>query len=291
MTTSRKWMAPEVVQTSVMDCGPAALKCLLDGFGVPCSFAPLRDACQTSVDGTSIDELEVVAQQLGLQAEQMMLPADFLWIAQTEALPALVVTQLPHGPTHFVIVWRQLGPWVQVMDPGSGRRWLKKTRLQNELLQHRQQVSAIAWLEWVSSEATQAIYRQRLRDLGANHERSQAILQRQLDANCWQAMAQLDAGVRMLADLQQAGGVKAGAASLRLLDQLLASAKIDSTCLPDRYWTVTLANTHTGDEEFEAETQLILRGAVLMRVSGRVSDCVDDEGDSSEAFVARTCAA
>ena len=59
-----------------MDCGPAALKCLLEGFGIPVSYGRLREACQTEVDGTSIDTLEVVAGQLGLAAEQVMLPAD-----------------------------------------------------------------------------------------------------------------------------------------------------------------------------------------------------------------------
>lgn len=42
----RRFFAPEVVQTSAMDCGPAALKCLLEGFGVPVSYGRLREACQ-----------------------------------------------------------------------------------------------------------------------------------------------------------------------------------------------------------------------------------------------------
>src|SRR5437899_2208870 len=33
-TTARRFLAPEVIQTSAMDCGPAALKSLLEGFGV-----------------------------------------------------------------------------------------------------------------------------------------------------------------------------------------------------------------------------------------------------------------
>ena len=54
----RRFFAPEVIQTSALDCGPAALKCLLEGFGVSVSYGRLREACQTSVDGTSIDALE-----------------------------------------------------------------------------------------------------------------------------------------------------------------------------------------------------------------------------------------
>ena len=41
----RRWLAPEVVQTSSMDCGPAALKCLLEGSGIPVSYGRLREAC------------------------------------------------------------------------------------------------------------------------------------------------------------------------------------------------------------------------------------------------------
>ncbi|MBV9403854.1 MAG: hypothetical protein JO211_00810, partial [Acidobacteriaceae bacterium] len=80
-----------------MDCGPAALKCLLDGFGRPVSYGRLREACQTGIDGTSIDTMEAVAGQLGLQAEQIMLPLDHLFIAEAQTLPAIVVVKLPNG--------------------------------------------------------------------------------------------------------------------------------------------------------------------------------------------------
>ena len=35
LSLKHRLLAPEVVQTSAMDCGPAALKCLLEGFGIP----------------------------------------------------------------------------------------------------------------------------------------------------------------------------------------------------------------------------------------------------------------
>ena len=113
----RRLLVPEVVQTSAMDCGPAALKCLLEGFGIPVSYGRLREACQTDVDGTSIDTLEEVARQLRLDAVQVMLPVDHLLLPEAEALPALVVVTLPSGFTHFIVLWRRHGPWVQVMDP------------------------------------------------------------------------------------------------------------------------------------------------------------------------------
>ena len=55
----RRFLAPEVVQTSSMDCGPAALACLLGGFGIRASYGRLREACQTDVDGTSISNIEL----------------------------------------------------------------------------------------------------------------------------------------------------------------------------------------------------------------------------------------
>ena len=51
-------LVPETIQTSGMDCGPAALHSLLAGFGVAVSYGRLREACQTDVDGTSINALE-----------------------------------------------------------------------------------------------------------------------------------------------------------------------------------------------------------------------------------------
>jgi hypothetical protein len=44
LSAKRCILAPEVVQTSAMDCGPAALKCLLEGFGIAVSYGRQREA-------------------------------------------------------------------------------------------------------------------------------------------------------------------------------------------------------------------------------------------------------
>src|SRR5215471_15323614 len=97
----RLWFAPEVVQTSAMDCGPAGLKCVLEGYRIPVSYGRLREACQTDVDGTSIDTIEVLANQLGVAAEQVMIPTDHLFLDSARALPAVVVVRHSDGATHF----------------------------------------------------------------------------------------------------------------------------------------------------------------------------------------------
>src|SRR5947207_6605772 len=132
----RRLLVPEVVQTSAMDCGPASLKCLLDGFGVPVSYGRLREACQTDVDGSSIDTLEEVARDLGLDVEQEMVPADHLLDPAADVLPAIVVVRLPNGFTHFVVAWRCHGPVVQVMDPASGRRWMRRESFLRDVYRH-----------------------------------------------------------------------------------------------------------------------------------------------------------
>src|SRR5216117_3143228 len=107
MKTRSRLLVPEVVQTSAMDCGPASLKALLEGFGVSASYGRLREACQTDVDGTSIDRIEETAVQLGLDARQEMAPIDHLLLAESNCLPAIVVVRMPSGGTHFVVVWRR----------------------------------------------------------------------------------------------------------------------------------------------------------------------------------------
>ena len=66
----RRWLVPEVVQTSAMDCGPAALAALGAGFGLSASYGRLREACQTGIDGTSIDTMEDVANLLDRHHER-----------------------------------------------------------------------------------------------------------------------------------------------------------------------------------------------------------------------------
>jgi len=43
--TMRRRLVPETVQKSAMDCGPACLKSLLEGYGIAARFDRLRDIC------------------------------------------------------------------------------------------------------------------------------------------------------------------------------------------------------------------------------------------------------
>ena len=93
---ARPWLVPEVLQTSPLDCGPAALAALLAGFGVEQPFDRLRDACRTGRDGTSIDALESAAVERGLDAEQILVPADHLALPEAACLPCILVVRQIH---------------------------------------------------------------------------------------------------------------------------------------------------------------------------------------------------
>lgn len=270
----RRWLVPEVVQTSAMDCGPAALKCLLEGFNIPVSYGRLREACQTSVDGTSIDRLEEVANQLGVQAEQMMLPVDHLFLADGDFLPALIVSRHADGATHFVVIWRQHGAWLQVMDPAVGRRWVSRRRFIAEIFRHQHTVEAADWRDWAGSEDALRLFKQRLLMAGVNEADGLALLEAAQQDPDWFDFAKLDAVLRLVQSLIDAKGMKPGESALSLLKTLLAQIDANDIyrTLPLAYWSVTPRPVIEGEPKL-----LNLRGAVLLQIQGRQPSATEHE--------------
>ena len=253
MKSRARLIVPEVVQTSNMDCGPAALKCLLGGFGINVHYGRLREACQTDVDGTSIDTIEEIANQLGLQAEQIMLPADHVLLEEAHALPAIAVVVLPNGLTHFVVIWRRHGRWLQLMDPATGRRFTQARRFLNELYIHKMPVPAEDWCEYALSESFMHPLRRRMDRLGSS-DRMDSLLARAIRSD-WHSIAALDAAVRMVESIASSGALTRGPQTTRVLESFLKEPET----IPDHYWSVRPA---------EEEGQLLLRGAVLVRGLG-----------------------
>lgn len=161
------FFVPETLQTSAMDCGPAALKALLAGLDVPVNYERLRDACRTGADGTSIDALEDLCAGLGLEAFQEMAPiADAIDVLE-QRCPCIVVVKGPGGAPHFVVVWRILGGFVQIMDPARGRQWMSKASLRRELHVHSQAFDDPSFREWFGTTEWKTLFERRLRQVGA----------------------------------------------------------------------------------------------------------------------------
>jgi ABC-type bacteriocin/lantibiotic exporter with double-glycine peptidase domain len=265
----RRWLVPEVVQTSAMDCGPAALKCLLEGFGIPVSYGRLREACQTDVDGTSIDTMEEIAVQLGLEAEQIMVPPDYLLAEESNALPAIAVVELPIGGTHFVLLWRKHGPLVQAMDPAAGRRWFGRERLLSTLHIHNQIAPLADWMEWATSEKFLKPLRRKLSDLGCSNGQAVRLMERAAADNGWRPLATLEASVRTVEALVFSRSFKRGSEASKLIerlfsDSLAADDHSKPSLIPSHFWSVKEAPS-TAD----GYPQIYFRGAVLVHASGR----------------------
>jgi ABC-type bacteriocin/lantibiotic exporter with double-glycine peptidase domain len=266
MKVSRRWLVPEVVQTSAMDCGPASLKCLLEGFGIPVSYGRLREACQTDVDGTSIDTMEEAARQLGLEAEQIMVPPDYLLLEETNALPAIAVVELPMGGTHFVLPWRKHGPLVQVMDPAAGRRWLSRERLIASLYLHTQLAPLQVWREWSTSEKFLRPLRRKLSDLGSSNNQASRLTEKGAQANGWRLLASLEASVRTVEALVLSRSLRRGAEASNLVERLFEDSQASDGAkpvIPAHFWSVREAQPADDGTE-----QIYFRGAVLVHASG-----------------------
>ena len=241
---SRRLLVPEVVQSSGMDCGPAALKSFLEGHGISMSYGRLREACQTEVDGTSIETLEELASGLGAPVEQVLLPKDSVLLEEAQALPAIAVLRLPNGSAHFAVVWSVAFGVAQVMDPAHGRRWLSREKLLEELYEHVMTVPAHEWRDWAGSEEGLALLRRRLRDRGVSAETSSRLTSAAVADESSRSFAALDAAIRC---------------SRREPDlfSLFEKARSDPSAIPKEFWSVR--------PEPSEDAELVLRGAVLLR--------------------------
>ncbi|GAB2887810.1 ATP-binding cassette domain-containing protein [Microbulbifer echini] len=275
MKGGTRWLVPEVVQTSNMDCGPASLKCLLEGFGVNVHYGHLRDACQTDVDGTSINTLEKIAVELGLDATQMVVPKDHLLLDTAGYLPGLVVVRLPNGNTHFVVAWRNHRGIVQVMDPASGRRWPSACRFLDELHIHTMRVPPQGWRAWAGGKDFLDPLRERIKQLKISQVVSEESCACALQPGDWLSLAFLDASVRMLFSLVSSGAVRRGKEASAMLRKLMTDFASGATnaysLVPQNYWCVKPQQIPgaEGKEAVEVEPkQLEFSGAVIVSVKG-----------------------
>ena len=268
--------APEVIQTSAMDCGPAALACLLEGFGIPANYPAIQAACQTDLDGTSINTLEEMAGMLGLEAEQIVVPPDHVLLDAANALPSLAVVQRDRI-THFLILWRRHGAFVQLMDPAKGRRWLRPSALADELYIHRQAVPAQAFRAWAASPDFLGSLVERLKKLEMTDRVRDRLVRTAVADESWQSLALLDAATRMVTELVGAKGLRAGAESARVIETIMERARAGAdpgNLVPENYWFAL-----PGD----STDTIILRGAVLLRIRGRRHEATTEASPSDES--------
>ena len=278
----QRFLAPEVVQTSAMDCGPAALKCMLEGFGISASYGRLREACQTDVDGTSINMIEDVAVQLGLEAVQTILPQDHFILPESENLPALVVVRLPNGLTHFVVAWRRHGSFIQIMDPATGRRLVSQKQFLRQLYIHEHAIPADAWRAWAGTDSFCAPLRQRMLNLSLEEAKVERLMETALLDPGWRSLAALDAATRLVSAITLANALLPSEVG-PVLEHFFKQAKepqapheasATPSVIPYSYWSVQ------PPQDNPAAPYLLLRGVVLIQVFGRRAAPSPDDGEA-----------
>ena len=261
----RSFFIPEVIQTSSMDCGPAALKSILEGYHISVSYDNLRMACQTDVSGTSIDTIEDIAYQLGLDAQQVIIQTDHLLLKETDALPAIVVVRLPDGFSHFVVVWRRLGQMVQIMDPAIGRLWVTQRKFIEMVYPYSYHISKNIWKDYTSTDIFCDPLHRRMADLYIRHsEINRLILNAQTNED-WRAVATLDASVRLLTTIIKSGIYLSGESAEKIIKTYYDSAFNQSDLMiPEEYFSVI-----PPIEDQYKDDSLLLKGALLIHISGK----------------------
>ena len=178
-------------------------------------------------------------------------------------LPGYRVVRQPGGLLHFVVAWRRHGPLVQVMDPATGRRWLRAQAFADELYVHTMPVPAAAWRKWAESELFTtgcARARTHARHQSRGHRRAVSTPARDRLA----PFAALDATLRMIARCVASGGFSRGDARTHVRDDLEARP---AAADPDRDCTGRLLDSEAGSAGRRRRAGA-RPGAVLVRVRG-----------------------
>lgn len=240
---SRSWLVPEVLQNSDMDCGPAALKAVMAGCGVHADYESIRQRCHADVDGTSLDALATLAQEFGLDARLLVMPHEHLLLSEAQCLPAIAAIRLSGGLLHFVVLWRRCGAFVQIMDPGKGRRWVRAEELLNEIPTFHSVISAERWRTWADSPDARAPWTARVLELGGSKQDAQKLFAFAAKDPSWRHFGALDAALRFVHALRSTGGVSRGKTAMRLvaaLTQQRTTQPNGHSSIPPRFhWVVS----------------------------------------------------
>ncbi len=263
----RSWLAKEVIQTSEGDCEVAVLKCALDSYGVDNNYEYLRDACKTDIKGATIDRMEEVLTEIGFDCQQAVVPTTHITLKDHDLLPAITQVISNQNVAHFVMIWRQVGPWLQILDPAQGRYWIKAEQFaeQQQYVYHDEinahsQTSAEQWLKKFKQWQRPWFLEQFRLSLGIEQTPfEQAMQGSDLD---WQPAAKVDAILRFISFLAKHDNTYHGEKANRLFSELLTKinqytdAKQWHDIIPESFWSCQSDDTG----------RILYHGALLLKI-------------------------
>lgn len=111
----RKARVPVLQQISMVECGAACLAMVLSYHGRKTTVSEVREQCGIGRDGLSALSIVKSARKYGMRVRAVSLEEnDFRFVT----LPAIVHWEF----NHFIVVERWTPKYVDVVDPGSGRK-------------------------------------------------------------------------------------------------------------------------------------------------------------------------
>jgi ATP-binding cassette subfamily B protein len=215
-------------------------------------------------EGTSIDRLEELANQFGLEAQQVMLPVDHVFLPGQHRGPTIAIAKTSDGLRHFLVFWRAWGETVEIMDPALGQRsWVARPELLRRLYVHQMPIPAKSWNEWAHSEAFRDALIERMRRLRVAGSDVQALwLAASKDASPL-GLEALDAAVRF-EGIGAAVRPDPGKDVWRLFECSRTPSCVRPR-VPADYWFA-----RDGGVDKSGEPQVALRGAVMIAIQGRI---------------------
>lgn len=260
--------APDLPE--IKDTGPgratAALRAALTAYGIPFDAATLERECEVDEDGASIDTLEDVAtDKYGLDATQAILPAEHLLLAESKAVPAIVIADGPPGSDmlDFVLVWKIEGDRALIMDPAQGRAWVPRAELAKRIEKDELTLPAEDWHAAESQPSFHDAVRARLVALGLDREAAQALVARAAADPASRALGALEAASRQLeADPAPAGG------DARAFVTKVVDCALDAACTTEPV-PASFYSARPAPKAADGRAQVQVRGALLLAISGR----------------------
>ena len=252
----RSFLSPEILQVSSMDCGVAAVSCLLSGYGVRCNYEWLREKCRTSVDGTSIDSIEDLCRELGVSLSQHIIPVDAVLNVMEGRYPLVAIVKRGTSLPHFVVVWNRVGQYLQVMDPAGGRRWMHFEDLKGDLFVHPLELPTESFRTWIKVSSLRDAIERRARAL-LSKERSVTLIQATFDQCDPYEVGAVDASLRLVGESKRRSRRADAAWCDQLFDGVIEAARRDAHTEPEvvplKLWSIRVRGP-----------EVVTTGAVLL---------------------------
>lgn len=246
MDRSRQLFSPVHSTETAYVSGLAVLKATLQGHSLTVPDEHLWQTTGFTGAELTADQLVAALPACGLSARRTWLPLDSL---SNLSLPLIVSAQSADLPPNYILIWQHVGPFWQVMDPRIGRRWLTASQLQLRLHPHDAEYSFDEMETIFDPEVFSADLEVRLQNLLLpTHMVKEGLNYLERD---WQELAALDAIIRFLQELVQAGSLRHGQNVAAALRKLLDKDPTEITNLiPATYWTFRRGTADPNDVAF-----------------------------------------